>query len=112
MTRFASAETWTSSAARCDYAGMHANDVRSAPPAAHQLELQDNPEPGQVRAARQRAGHTQTRAGQLVGGTLRTWQDWESGKRAMPAATIALYLLLTDQHPDMRLTRKKSRSGG
>lgn len=91
--------------------GMHANDIRPAPPAAHQIELQE-PEPDQVRAARKCAGHTQTQAGQLVGGTLRTWQDWESGKRAMPAATLALYLLLTDQHPDMRLTRKKSRSGG
>lgn len=92
--------------------GMHANDIRPAPPAAHQIELQE-PEPDQVRAARKCAGHTQTQAGQLVGGALRTWQDWESGKRAMPAATLALYLLLTDQHPDARLTtRKKSRSGG
>ncbi len=86
--------------------GMHAHDIRPAPPAAHQIELQE-PEPDQVRAARKCAGHTQTQAGQLVGGTLRTWQDWESGKRAMPAAALALYLLLTDQHPDMRLTRKK-----
>ncbi len=93
--------------------GMHANDVSAAPPPTHhhQLELQE-PEPHQVRAARLRAGHTQTQAGQLVGGSLRTWQDWEGGKRAMPAATLALYLLLTDQHPDMRLTRRKIVFGG
>lgn len=86
---------------------MHANDVSPARPAAHHLELQE-PQPDQVRTARSRAGHTQTEAGHLVGGSLRTWQDWESGKRSMPAATLALYLLLTDQHPDMRLMRRKS----
>ena len=45
------------------------------PPAAYRLELQE-PEPDQVRAARKCAGHTQTQAGQLVGGTLRARKLW------------------------------------
>lgn len=61
------------------------------------------PTPDELRAARRAAGHTQTAAGQLVGGTLRTWQDWEAGRNAMPASAWALYLLLTDQHPQCRL---------
>lgn len=59
--------------------------------------------PTAIRAARTAAGHTQTEAGQIVGGTLRTWQDWEAGKREMPEAAWHLYLLRTDQHPAWRL---------
>lgn len=37
-----------------------------------------NPLPSEVRAARERAGLTQTQAGALVHTTCRTWQQWEA----------------------------------
>lgn len=55
--------------------------------------------PAEIRAARTAAGHTQTQAGEIVGGTLRTWQDWEAGRRIMPLAAWELYRLRTGQHP-------------
>jgi len=42
-----------------------------------------NPAPEAIRAAREAAGLTQTQAGELIHGTLRTWQDWEAGHRRM-----------------------------
>lgn len=63
--------------------------------------------PERIRAARTAADLTQTAAGELVGGTLRTWQDWESGARAMPLPAWELFLLRTDQHPTHRLVVKR-----
>ena len=42
------------------------------------VSLSRNPSPQQVRAARDRAGLTQTQAGALVHTTCRTWQQWEA----------------------------------
>lgn len=42
-----------------------------------------NPEPNEIRAAREAAGLTQTAAAELVHGSLRTWQQWEAGDRRM-----------------------------
>ena len=41
------------------------------------------PTPKQIKAARHKAGLTQTQAGQVVGLAMRTWQDYEAGKRTM-----------------------------
>lgn len=65
--------------------------------------------PADIKSARIAAGMTQTEAGACVGGSLRTWQDWESGKRAMPVAAWELFLLHTDQHPTHRLVEKSAR---
>lgn len=62
--------------------------------------------PTDIRAARTAAHLTQTQAGQTIGGTLRTWQDWESGARTMPSAAWDLFLLCTDQHPTHRLVER------
>jgi DNA-binding transcriptional regulator YiaG len=62
--------------------------------------------PADIKAARLGAKLTQTDAGESVGGTLRTWQDWESGRRAMPAPIWELFLLHTDQHPTHRLVER------
>lgn len=77
----------------------HPNRSRAAGPAS-------NPSPEQVRAAREAAGLTQTKAGALVFGTLRAWQSWEdSGPdgRRMPPAAWHLFLLRTQQHPRAQL---------
>ena len=74
----------------------HPNRSRAAGPAS-------NPKPEQIRAAREAAGLTQTQAGELVFGTLRTWQDWEHGARRMHPALWAFFLLRTGQHPTAQL---------
>lgn len=67
--------------------------------------------PDDIKSARIAAAMTQTAAGASVGGTLRTWQDWEAGKRPMPVAAWELFLLHTDQHPTHRLVERKLTSG-
>lgn len=66
----------------------------------------------EVRAARTRAGLTQTQAAQLVSAAqtkpYATWQSYEveegnSRHRAIPLATWELFLLLTQQHPGMHV---------
>jgi DNA-binding transcriptional regulator YiaG len=53
----------------------------------------DNPKPEDIKAARQAAGLTQTQAGALVHTTVRVWQQWEAGDRAMHPAFWELFLL-------------------
>lgn len=43
----------------------------------------NSPKPSDIRAARARAGLTQTGAANVIYSTLRTWQDWEGGKNPM-----------------------------
>lgn len=52
-----------------------------------------SPTPDAIRAARAAAGLTQTQAAALIYCTLRGWQDWEAGKRAMHPAFFELFLL-------------------
>lgn len=47
------------------------------------------------RAARQAAGLTQTQAAELIGASLRAFQDWEGARRRMPPAKYALFVMLT-----------------
>lgn len=53
----------------------------------------ESPAPDAIRAARAAAGLTQTQAAELIYCTLRGWQDWEAGKRAMHPAFFELFLL-------------------
>lgn len=53
------------------------------------------PTPAQIRAAREAAGLTQTRAGAVVHVTLRAWQLWEAGQREMHLAFWELFLIKT-----------------
>ena len=48
-----------------------------------------------IKAARAAAGLTQFQASEIIGAGHRTWQDWEQGKRNMPPAKFALFVLLT-----------------
>ena len=52
----------------------------------------------EIKQARVTAGDTQKSAAERIGAKLRTWQDWEYGKRNMPAAKFKLYLIETGQH--------------
>ncbi|MDP3438140.1 MAG: hypothetical protein Q8R95_00910 [Azonexus sp.] len=74
------------------------------------------PTPDEIRAARNRVGHSQTEAGQIVSNAQvkpwRTWQGYEAdaGKkdhRDIPLVVWAYYLLVTDQHPTMVLQARQ-----
>lgn len=45
-----------------------------------------NPDPAEIRAAREAAGLTQTQAAEIVWGNLRSWQNWEAGATRMHPA--------------------------
>jgi DNA-binding transcriptional regulator YiaG len=63
-----------------------------------------SPSPEQVLSARQ-SGRlpgldgliTQAQAAEAVDVTLRTWQHWEAGSRAMPPGLYRLFCILTSQ---------------
>lgn len=67
--------------------GNHPNRSRSGSSTAR------NPKPTEIRAARERAGLTQTEAGTLIHASLRAWQQWESGERRMHPAMFELFRL-------------------
>jgi hypothetical protein len=76
------------------------------------------PTPKEVRAARKAAGLTQTGAAQVIGQAgakgYRTWQRFEyaadnKDHRAINPKLWELFLLLTDQHPTLRLIRRRGR---
>lgn len=56
-----------------------------------------NPNPDAVRQARQTAGLTQRQAAKTVSASMRAWQQWESGERAMPPGLFELFMLKTRQ---------------
>lgn len=75
------------------------------------------PSPNEVRRARTRAGLNQTEAAEMVSAAdkaaYKTWSGYEQpvgtrNHRGMPLATWELFLLLTDQHPTYRLSRRKA----
>jgi DNA-binding transcriptional regulator YiaG len=49
------------------------------------------PSPEEIKAARQKAGLTQSDAAALIGYTTRAWQDWEAGKRGMRRVLFSLF---------------------
>ena len=81
------------------------------------LDTLSRPEGHEVAAARKRAGLTQAQAARLVGSLAsrqpyRTWQSYEVGDkhpggRQIPMATWALFLLLTHQHPTLKVTQRR-----
>ena len=42
---------------------------------------------------------TQTQAAHLVHASLRSWQQWEAGDRAMPPGLFELFMIKTGQWP-------------
>ena len=55
------------------------------------------PTPDQIKAARQKAGMTQTQAADVIYKKVLAWQRYESGDRAMDYALYELFLLKTSQ---------------
>jgi len=62
-------------------------------------QKQASPTPAAVRKARIAAGLTQTEAARTVRASLRGWQQWEAGDRAMPPGLFELFMLKTGQWP-------------
>lgn len=58
-----------------------------------------NPTPDAIREARLAARLTQTEAAHTVYASLRGWQQWEAGDRAMPLGLFELFMLKTGQWP-------------
>jgi putative transcriptional regulator len=74
----------------------HPNRNKSVPSTA------STPTPSEVRAARERAGLTQTEAATLIHTSLRGWQQWEApvdtpDHRRMHPAFFELFLLKSKQ---------------
>ena len=57
------------------------------------------PTPSAIRKARAASGLSQSESARLVGVSARAWQYWESGHRAMSAASFELFLIKTGQAP-------------
>lgn len=55
------------------------------------------PEPHQIKESRKKTGMTQSQAAAMVGHALRTWQDWESGKRNMHPSLWDYWLIKIEQ---------------
>lgn len=58
-----------------------------------------SPTPDAIRKARLSVGLTQTEAAHVVQASLRGWQQWEAGDRAMPPGLFELFMLKTGQWP-------------
>ncbi len=58
-----------------------------------------SPKPDAIRNARLAVGLTQTEAAQAVRASLRGWQQWEAGDRAMAPGLFELFMLKTGQWP-------------
>lgn len=66
----------------------------------------NSPEPLQIKYARENSELSQYESSLATGVSLRTWQRWESGNVKMPVAAWLLYLLFTDQHPNLIAMRR------
>lgn len=51
------------------------------------------PDPDLIRSTRSGVLQTQSQAAAVVCATERTWQDWEAGRRRMPAVAWQVYIL-------------------
>ena len=57
-----------------------------------------NPTIQQIKSARESAGLTQKKAGELVLGTGRAWEQYECGNRRMHPGLFELFLIKTKQN--------------
>lgn len=69
----------------------------------------DRPTTDEIRAARADANLDRAAAAALVhlGHAVR-WAEYETGTRAIDMAKWELFLLKTDQHPDLRAARRRA----
>ncbi len=69
------------------------------------------PTPAEIRAARERAGLSTAKAAELAGyGAQPRWAEIEAGRKAMDPSRWELFLLRTDQHPTLRLVKRRQSS--
>lgn len=66
-----------------------------------------SPSAAVVVASRHLPRVTQAEAAALIHVSTRSWVHYEAGTRTMPAASWELFLLKTNQHPTMRLAKKR-----
>lgn len=64
-----------------------------------ELTKQHSPTVAAIRDARLSADLTQTEAAHCVRVSMRAWQRWEAGDRAMPPGLFELFMLKTGQWP-------------
>lgn len=57
------------------------------------------PLPAQIAQTREEAELTQSQAARMIYSTVRTWQDWEHGRRNMPPAAWEYWCLLISSRP-------------
>jgi hypothetical protein len=77
-------------------------------PALPSLDLNTCPSPDAVLSARLLAGQTQEQAAATVGlGAAIRWSEYERGERNIDPMRWQAYLLLTDQHPQYRLAKRR-----
>lgn len=70
--------------------------------------IEPSPEPHQVTALRQKTGMTQTEAAELLGLTGRQLiGDYERGVKSPSPQTWTLWLLLTGNHPKLKVVSKR-----
>ncbi len=81
------------------------------------IERIAHPSPEEVRQTRENASLTQSQAAEMVSpaklAAYKTWAGYETPKgqknhRAIPLSTWELFLLLINQHPSLKLSKKKS----
>ncbi len=66
------------------------------------------PKPEQIKILRKTLGIKQKEAADLVHVTIRAWQWWESGERAIPLAVWELFLIKVGFHPIYKEIQKNN----
>jgi len=94
------------------------NRLPSRETLSHERIAQPGPE--EIEAARLKAGFSQGLAAELISPAskvpYKTWGSYEvkdgQNKRAIPLATWELFLLLTDQHPTLKVVEREGDGQG
>lgn len=55
-----------------------------------------NPSPSEIKRARKMYKLTQTEAARLIGYSLRSWQEWEGGRRKMRSVVLDAFILIAE----------------
>jgi putative transcriptional regulator len=71
--------------------------LKTNPQRKHRAPPVPSPRPYEIRAARLRAGLSQSEAARLTATRLWNWPTWENGRYKMPPSAWRLFLLVTGQ---------------
>lgn len=64
-----------------------------------------------LKAFRKQLSLTQVEAGRLFGATLRTWEDWEAGRRKPHGSTLLLLKLVGERPELIEWLRRQANAG-